>query len=174
MEAFLKLKVPHDDPALAHCYEHLSANLDAIVDLADKSGPAVVLCTVPTNIRSCAPFGAQNAADLSKDAAAKWRTLFDEGRKLQDNKQFSKAMAKYLAASEIDDEHAELAYAMGQCAEQTGDLPAAAKYCTLARDRDTLRSRADSRVSQSRVGAGSRSGRRAGQSRQFADQAGGY
>jgi beta-galactosidase GanA len=39
--------------------------LDRAVDLAARNGLKVILCTVPTNLRDCAPFGALHRADLT-------------------------------------------------------------------------------------------------------------
>jgi tetratricopeptide (TPR) repeat protein len=146
MEAFLKQEVPFDDSALSDCYEHFEVNLGDIIHQAAIARAGVVLCTVPTNIRSCPPFGSQHARGLPAEAITRWRKLFDEGRQLHKNKRFDEATQKYQAASEIDDAHAELAFVRGKCAEAGGDLKIASKYYTQARDRDTLRFRADSRI----------------------------
>ncbi len=146
MEAFLEQEVPFDDSALSDCYGHFEENIGDIIRYARDAGASVVLCTVPTNIRSCPPFGSQHAQNLSEPELSRWKELFDEGRRLYKDKKFVEAMGKYQAASDIDDLPAVLAYARGQCALAAGDVQAASKYYILARDRDTLRFRADSRI----------------------------
>ena len=146
MEAFIEQQIPFDDPRLKHCYGHFRANLEDIVDTALDAGAKVVLCTAPTNLRACAPFGSQHRPGLTEAQRARWQKLFDAGRALQQSARFAEALATYQSAAAIDDAYADLAFSMGQCAEQGGKPDAAAEHYRRARDLDTLRFRADSRI----------------------------
>ncbi len=57
MELFLKQQITEDDPRLHDVRRNFSTNLDAIVHhSAASAGVSVLLCTVPTNQRTFAPF----------------------------------------------------------------------------------------------------------------------
>jgi tetratricopeptide (TPR) repeat protein len=134
------------DSRLEACHGHFESDVRDIVAAAAASGARTVLCTVPVNLRSCAPFGSRHKDGLADGELAEWQTLFDEGRRLQRAGNPAEAATKYAAAAAIDDAHAELAYCMAQCAEQAGDAKGAAILYRRALDLDTLRFRADSRI----------------------------
>ncbi|NQU19876.1 MAG: tetratricopeptide repeat protein [Candidatus Nealsonbacteria bacterium] len=148
MEAFLEQQVALDDPRLADCYDHFKSNLDDILCDADDAGAGVVLCTVPVNIRSCAPFGSAHRAGLGDEQLARWTALYEAGRQACKEGDFAGALNTFRQAAEIDDAHAELIFASARCAEETGELAAARDYYARARDLDTLRFRADSRIDE--------------------------
>ncbi len=148
MEAFLEQQVAFDDPRLADCYDHFKSNLDDILCGADDADAGVVICTVPVNIRSCAPFGSAHRAGLGDEQLARWTTLYDAGRQAGKAGNFADALDTFRQAAEIDDTHAELIFASARCAEKTGELAAARDYYARARDLDTLRFRADSRINE--------------------------
>ena len=86
MESFLADRIAANDPKLHDCYRHFRDNLNDIIRTARRRGAGVLLCTVPTNIRSCAPFGSQHKADLTTDQLAQWEQAFQEGRGLSERK----------------------------------------------------------------------------------------
>ena len=64
MEAFLGRNVTADDPRLATVYEHFRTNLQSICDLARRSDAKVLLATVATNLKDCAPLAAVHRVEL--------------------------------------------------------------------------------------------------------------
>ncbi len=146
MEAFLQDQVPFDDARLQHCYEHFAANLKGITEVAADARAATLLCTVPTNTRSCPPFASVHRTGLAREQLDRWQRLFDEGRTLLRAKSFARALETLQAAAKIDDAYADLAFCLGTCAEGLGDAEAAGRHFNRARDLDTLRFRADSRI----------------------------
>jgi Flp pilus assembly protein TadD len=54
---FLDHRVAADDPRLARTYASFRANLADAVDQAARRHVPVLLCTVPVNLRDCAPLG---------------------------------------------------------------------------------------------------------------------
>ena len=146
MESFLTSRIAADDPKLPVCYRHFRDNLNDIVQTAQRCGAGVILCTVPTNLRSCAPFGSQHKAGLTQDQIAQWERAFQEGRGLEQAKDFAGAVAAYEQARQIDDSHADLAFCTGRCLEALGKVEEAGRLFAGARDRDVLRFRADSSI----------------------------
>jgi len=148
MEAFLEQQIAFDDPRLEDCYDHFKSNLDDILASAADVGAGVVVCTVPVNLRSCAPFGSAHRAGLGEDQLARFKTLYDAGRQAWKAGKFADALASFRKAAEIDDAHAELIFASARCAEKTRERAAARDYYARARDLDTLRFRADGRINE--------------------------
>ena len=146
MESFLADRIAANDPKLQDCYRHFRDNLNDIVRTARRRGAGVILCTVPTNIRSCAPFGSQHKAGLTTDQIAQWEQAFQEGRGLERAKDFAGALSAYEKAGQIDDSYADLAFCMGRCLEALGKTEEARRRFVEARDRDVLRFRADSSI----------------------------
>jgi len=148
MEGFLTNRITADDSKLKDCYRHFRNNLDDIIRTARRCGAGVILCTVPTNIASCAPFGSQHKAALAADDLARWDQAFQEGRALEKAGDFAGALAAYEKARQIDDSYADLVFCMGRCLIAQGKTDEARPTFVEARDRDVLRFRADSPILQ--------------------------
>lgn len=118
MEMFLNQQVRQSDPRMARVYAHFQSNLEDIIEAGRGSGARVLLATVASNLKDCPPFASSNAPDLKRKA--EWERLYKEG--------------KYAEAARIDDSYAELQFRLGEYVK--------------ARDLDTLRFRADSRINE--------------------------
>jgi len=146
MESFLADRIAADDPKLPDCYRHFRDNLSDIVRTARRSGAGVILCTVPTNIRSCAPFGSEHKLGLTTDQIAQWNRVSQEVRGLEPAMDFTGAMSAYEKACQIDDSYADLVVCIGKRIEALGRTEDARRILMQARDRDVLRFRADSSI----------------------------
>ena len=144
MESFLTNHITADDPKLKDCYRHFRNNLNDIIRTAHRCDSGVMLCTIPTNIRSCAPFGSQHKTGLTPESLTQWNLAFQEGRTLERAGDFAGALSAYGKARQIDDSYADLAFCMGRCLETLGKADDARQMFIEARDRDVLRFRADS------------------------------
>ena len=146
MEGFLTSRITAADPKLKDCYRHFRDNLDDIIRTAHRCGAGVILCTVPINIRSCAPFGSQHKPGLTTDQIVQWDQAFGQGRALERAKDFAGAVSAYEKARQIDNAYADLAFCTGRCLEALGKTEEAGPMFVEARDGDVLRFRADSLI----------------------------
>ncbi len=146
MESFLTSRIAADDPRLQDCYRHFRDNLNDILSTAQGCGTGVLLCTVPINIQSCAPFGSEHRAGLTTEDLAQWNRAFQEGMDLERAGDCTRALAVYEKARQIDDVYAELAFCIGRCLAALGKTDEARRAFVEARDRDVLRFRADSSI----------------------------
>ncbi len=146
MEAFLTNRIARDDGKMQDCYRHFRANLRDIIRTAERSGAQTLLCTVPTNLRTCAPFASQHKDGLSAEALVTWDQCFQAGREMELAGDFEGALAQYNKARELDPDYADLAYCMGKCLLALGKTDEAKAMFAQARDLDTLRFRADSPI----------------------------
>ncbi|HYA64419.1 MAG TPA: bacterial transcriptional activator domain-containing protein [Candidatus Sulfotelmatobacter sp.] len=158
MEMFLDKQVRADSPRLEPAYQNFASNLKSIVDIAHDSGARVLLSTIASNLRNSAPFASLHRRGLSAEALGSWSSLVQQGAALENAGAYSDALKLYTAAARVDDQFAELHFRMARRHWALGDFGAAKEHYVRARDLDTLRFRADSRINEVIRSVGSSSG----------------
>lgn len=148
MEMMADQKVRHDSPATQRVYRHFERNLSDLLAVAGRAGVPVVLCTVATNLKDCAPFASLHTASLAVPELAEWDSDYKAGATFQSQGNLKEAEVAYEHASRIDSEFAELAFRQGDCARVLGQDAEAAAHYQQARDRDALQFRADSQINK--------------------------
>jgi tetratricopeptide (TPR) repeat protein len=146
MEMFLDQRVEPRDPVRVAVHGNFRANLEAIVDAGLESGAKVILSTVASNLRDCAPFASVQGKQVIGRLAEDWTSNFNEGQKSQEEGTWEEALRAYAKAAAIDDGYAELAYRQAACQWALGELDAARRGFEAARDLDALPFRADSMI----------------------------
>ena len=141
-------QVAASSPLMKYVYANFDSNLRDTISAARDAGARVIVSTVATNLKDCAPFASQHRAGLSQDDLRKWTSLVDEGSHLESAGDYAPALQLYRQASSIDDQYAELEFRIARCLEKAADTQQAAQHFARARDLDTLRFRADSRINQ--------------------------
>jgi tetratricopeptide (TPR) repeat protein len=148
MEMFVDRQVRADSPRMDPAYRNFENNLRGIVDAARGAGARVVLSTIATNLRDCAPFASLHHKGLTAEALTHWSELVKQGAMLEKTGAFNDALKSYETALGIDDQFAELHFRIARCHWALGNYDAAKEHYTRARDLDTLRFRADSRINE--------------------------
>lgn len=148
MEEFTRNQVRHDDESLSGVYEHYEENLEDICDVAEANGVPLILSTMSVNLRDCAPFASVHRPDLSKEDLARWEQAHSQGAVREREGDYAAAVEQYEKAAAMDAEFANLQFRLGRCYWELQDYPKAEEHFRLARDYDTLRFRADSRINQ--------------------------
>jgi tetratricopeptide (TPR) repeat protein len=146
MEMFLDKQIRAGSPLMERAYENFAANLRDIVKIARTSGARVVVSTVATNLKDCAPFSSLHREGLGPDALRSWEDLVQRAAAFERAASYAEALRLYLAAADIDPEYAELQFRIARCLWMLGDYPAAREHFVRAQDQDTLRFRTDSRT----------------------------
>ncbi len=141
---FLAHGIDYDDPRLATTRELFRRNLEAIVAAGRGAGATVLLGTVVTNRRDCAPFLSRHRADLTAPQLAAWQAAFDAGNRALAEGNLDAAGTAYAAALALDGHFAELHFRIGQLRQREGRSAEAQAAWQMALDRDALRVRADS------------------------------
>jgi tetratricopeptide (TPR) repeat protein len=143
MEMFLDQQVARDDARLQKVYHSYRDNLQRIVAVGSGSGAKVLLCSIVTNLKDCAPFASQRKGDAA--AVEKW---VQQAASDQTSGRTNEALNALLQATQLDPGRADLQYRLGQTALAAGKADVARPALTQALDLDTLRFRADSRLQQ--------------------------
>lgn len=155
MEMFLNQQVAQDDPRMAKVYAHFESNLRDIIRLGEKSGAKVLIGTVASNLKDCPPFASGHRAGLSVEQKAEWDRLLQAGITQESRTNFAEAVAAYEQAVKLDDRQAEVQFRLGRCRWELGRFAEAKDNFERARDLDTLRFRADTRINEIITAAGS-------------------
>ena len=148
MEMFLDRQVRADSPQMRPVYENFAANLRDIVAVARRSGSQVLISTVATNLKDCAPFASLHREGIRQDELNSWEGLVQRGAVLESAGSYSEALKLYLSAADIDPQYAELQFRIARCLWALGDFAGAKERFVRAQDLDTLRFRADSRLNE--------------------------
>ncbi len=148
MEMFLDQQIRQKDPRMSAVYDSFQKNLDDILALAEGCGAKVLLSTVSSNLKDCPPFASLHRNDLTTAQLADWNRLFQSGTNQEATGQFSAALTNYQQAAKLDAQYAELWFRVGRCQWALSNYADARKSFEQARDQDTLRFRADTRLNQ--------------------------
>jgi tetratricopeptide (TPR) repeat protein len=148
MEMFLKSRVRAEDPRLAATFARFRENLGEICRVGVRAGAKVIVCTIPVNIRDCAPFASLHAPHLTSEQLNTWEGYYRDGTSLEAAGKFAEAVRRYHEAARIDDRFAELHFRLGRCYAALGRAGEAAQRFACARDLDALRFRSDSTINR--------------------------
>jgi tetratricopeptide (TPR) repeat protein len=146
MEMFLDKQIRADDPGMAKVYNHLQSNLEDILEVAKHAGTKTIVSTVATNLKDSPPFASLHRREMTDSEAQAWRRVYQSGIAFESAGNYPQAIARYLEAARIDDRFAALHYRLGRCYWALGNYDAARRHYIRARDLDTLRFRADTRI----------------------------
>ena len=143
---FQEHRVAADDPRRSAVYRNFRANLTDLCRSARRSGAAVLLATVPVNLKDSPPFGSLHRADLGEAALLRWQNAFDAGVEAEAAGDGASAIRRYQEAAALDDHFAELHFRLARCQFALGQFDEARREYALACDWDALQFRADSRL----------------------------
>jgi tetratricopeptide (TPR) repeat protein len=148
LNMFKDHQLRYDDPNRLRAYANFTKNLDDILRAGQNAGVPIILSTVGSNLKDCAPFTSLHSAGLSETQKTEWDEIYQEGIALESAGDYLGAVKKYEQAATIDPQYAELHFRVGRCQLALTNSEAALSDFELARDDDTLAFRADSRINQ--------------------------
>src|SRR5207247_6918176 len=115
MAMFQDSVLPADDARLDAMLANFRQNLGDICQCGTAAGAEVVACTIPVNLKDCAPFASRHQSALGDEQLAKWKAAYQSGIQLDESKKFSEALSRFQEASAIDDQFAELRFRIARC-----------------------------------------------------------
>lgn len=146
MEMFLDKQVRASSPLMKHSYENFERNLRDTVAVARASGARVIVSTVATNLKDCGPFASLHRENLSENELRSWNDFVRQGAELEEAHAYDEALRRYQSALQIDAQYAELDFRIARVEWMRENYAAAKEHFERARDLDTLRFRADSKI----------------------------
>jgi tetratricopeptide (TPR) repeat protein len=148
LKMFQQNQIPPGEPRREHLNASFRGNLEAIVDAGLRSGIPILLSSMASNLKDCAPFGSLHAPMPSDPALAEWERSFSAGSTNAQQGRWNEALRSYDEAARISPKFAELQFRLGESWLAISNNSSAAKSFTLARDLDALPFRADSKLNQ--------------------------
>jgi tetratricopeptide (TPR) repeat protein len=148
MAMFMDKQVRANSPLMPYVYANYEQNLRDTIAVAQQAGAKVIVSTVATNLMDCAPFASLHREGLGADELRSWSGLVEQGAVQENAGSYTDALKLYQAAANIDGDYAELQFRIARCLQALGDYSAARKHFIRARDLDTLRFRADTRINE--------------------------
>jgi tetratricopeptide (TPR) repeat protein len=146
MEMFLDKQVRANSPVMQQVYANYERNLRDTIAVARAAGAQVIVATAATSVEDCAPFASLHRDGIKPEEVNEWSSLVQRGSELEAARSFSEALELYRSAARIDNKYAELEFRIARCLKSLGDAKSANEHFQRARDLDTLRFRADTRI----------------------------
>src|SRR4029077_9601314 len=113
LNLFKEHQLRSDDPNRLRACQNFKQNLNDILRAGQDAGVPVILSTVGSNLKDCAPFGSLHSTALNDAQESKWDGLYQEGIMLESSGNFPVALEKYEQAAAIDPQYAELHFRAG-------------------------------------------------------------
>ena len=148
LNMFKDHQLRYDDPNRLRAYENFKKNLEDVLRAGHKAGAPIILSTVGSNLKDCAPFASLHATTLNETQKAEWDGIYQGGIALESAGDYPAALKQYAEAAAIDPQYAELHFRLGSCHLALTNSAQARREFELARDYDTLAFRADTRINQ--------------------------
>lgn len=144
MKMFMDAQTRPTEPNRRRTDEHFRKNLEAMLRVAQGVDVPVILCTVASNLKDCAPFASLHPAQFPESRKLEWEQKFDAGVKLETAGKWDAAIQQYQTAAALDDGYAELQFRLGRCHLARNQNEEARRCFERARDFDALPFRATS------------------------------
>lgn len=145
---FLDKQVRVGDAGLEIVYKNFKRNLQDIRRLACKNGIDIIFSTVPCNLKDSPPFASLHKSNLTEAEKKSWNEIYQRGVTYEADEKYAEAIKLYLQTAQIDDSHADLQFRLGRCYWAMGEYEKARAGYLRARESDTLRFRADTRINE--------------------------
>ena len=148
LNMFKEHQLAYDDPLRLRAYENFKVNLADILRAGRDAGVPVILSTVGSNLKDCAPFASLHAKAFSEVQRDEWEGFQRAGVTAISRGDYAEAHKQFAQAAAIDLHYAGVSFLMGMCdLALTNDAQALREF-EMARDDATLAFRADSRINR--------------------------
>jgi tetratricopeptide (TPR) repeat protein len=124
-----------DDEWAAQVQQHFEHSIKAMIEMCGEAEVPVVLVLLGSNVRDCPPFKSEHRPGLSLEQEQSWQADCDRAAAVEASDP-QHALELYLAAAQIDDEHALLRFRIARLLDRLGRTDEAAGHYLAAKDRD--------------------------------------
>jgi len=138
MKMFVNAKTRPTDQNRKRTESQFRANLTDILQTARQAGVPVILCTVASNLKDCAPFASLHAQGLSDPQRRDWDLAYHAAFESESAGKWGEAIRVYQQAAALDGQFAELQFRLGRCHLALSQTNEARRCFELARDFDAL------------------------------------
>ena len=146
LKMFRENQIAPQDPRRAAVGETFRRNLEDVVRAGLGAGVPVVLSTMGSNLRDCAPFGSLHTPPLSDESLAAWQKAYQTAAAQSEQQAWSEAAAGFREAARQSPQYAEAYFRLAQSEEALSKASEARDDFVRARDLDAMPFRASSRL----------------------------
>lgn len=148
VDMFMENRLRMRDKRTEAAYDHFQKNLEDICEIGARSGTGMILSTIATNLKDCAPFGSLHRLGLPDKLLQEWQACYDAGIHAESMGLLDDAVESYIKAAGSDYEFADQHFRLARCYQALDQFDTALFHFTEARDLDALRFRADTRINE--------------------------
>lgn len=148
LNMFKENKLRANDPNWNRTCANFSGNLEDILRAGVASHVPILVSTVASNLKDCAPFASLHSQNFGGLQKSDWENFYHDGTNAELSGDFVNAINAYTRAAKIDPTYAELWFRLGSCHLSLTNVTAAKAEFEHARDWDALAFRAESRINQ--------------------------
>ncbi|MCX8109159.1 MAG: tetratricopeptide repeat protein, partial [Verrucomicrobiae bacterium] len=145
-EMLLSRPVKQNDQVLERIYWNFHQNLRSIVEMGIRARARIVINTLVSNLKDCAPFMEGDSPIAVGEEKERWQREFLDGVRLLERGLPQEALIRFENAARLSTNHAGLQFQLGRLALALGRTNIAKVHFELARDMDAFRARADARI----------------------------
>lgn len=148
LEMFRQHRLAFDDAARLQAYKNFQKNLEDVLRVGSAAGVPVVVGTMASNLKDCAPFASGYSTHLSDDRKAALQSLCRTAIGFEARGDYTEAIKQYTESTNLDAHVADVHFRLGNCYLAQSNYSAALREFELARDDDGLAFRADTRINR--------------------------
>jgi tetratricopeptide (TPR) repeat protein len=146
MKMFLDQQIPPGDPRKERIYANFRQNLEDIIQAGRKAGVPIILSSVASNLKDCAPFASVHVPKLDGSKLGEWERVYQAGVTNAEHGNLAEAIRGFEEATRLSPNYADAYFRLGQSSLAETNFEAARRSFGQALDLDSLPFRADSKI----------------------------
>jgi tetratricopeptide (TPR) repeat protein len=146
MKMFVDQQISPGDPSKERIYANFRQNLEDIIQAGRGAGVPIILSSVASNLKDCAPFSSVHVPKLDGSKLAEWERVYQAGVTNAEHGNVAESIPRFEEATRLSPNYADAQFRLGQSFLTVTNLEAARRSFGQARDLDSLPFRADSKI----------------------------
>ncbi len=146
MKMFMDQQIPSGDPRKERVYANFGQNLEDVIRAGRRAGVPIILSSVASNLKDCAPFASVHVPNLDGSKLGEWERVFQAGVTNAERGDLAESIRAFEEATKLSPNFAEAHFRLGQSILAVTNSEAARRCFGQARDLDCLPFRADSKI----------------------------
>ena len=138
LNLFTGHEVAPDSPARERVQLNFRRNLEHILEQAEDAGARVIMCTMGSSLKDCAPHASLHSMSFPKERAAEWATFYKAGAVALQSGDYPEAKSKLSKANGLDPLFAEARFRLALAHLSETNRDEALKEFVAAKDLDAL------------------------------------
>jgi tetratricopeptide (TPR) repeat protein len=103
-----------DEALRSEIITHYKFNLERMIAIAKSAGSKIIFITPASNLKDMPPFKSENRASMTDTDKKVWNSLYEQGKKRQEDGMATEALTIFTEAIKIDNRYADLHFRVGQ------------------------------------------------------------